>query len=149
MGLKTIFLLISFIILALVLATCQNIGPTTTESAPDAMPTEAPAEEETAEETEDAETNESEVTSSEDEQSEESASEETAPEESGSEAAVDVGEPTIFQIVQEQTEARFHIDEVLRGEDVTVVGKTSMVTGRRNHNQSRKSGANRDWPDSG
>ncbi|MBV7339633.1 hypothetical protein KFU94_67760 [Chloroflexi bacterium TSY] len=26
-------------------------------------------------------------------------------------------------------QARFHIDEILRGEDVTVVGKTSMVTG--------------------
>lgn len=58
MRLKTV-LLITFLTLALVLAACQNVGSTTTESAPDAAPdvaqdaapdvapTEAPAEEET------------------------------------------------------------------------------------------------------
>lgn len=34
-----------------------------------------------------------------------------------------------FRIVPEGTEARFHVDEVLLGEDKTVIGVTSLVTG--------------------
>lgn len=55
------------------------------------------------------------------------------------EASVDVGEVvqgvadaatgTTYVIDQEQSEARFYIDEVLRGEDVTVVGATNQIGG--------------------
>ena len=37
---------------------------------------------------------------------------------------------TLFEIVPEESEARFLIDEVLRGEDKTVVGTTNQITGR-------------------
>jgi polyisoprenoid-binding protein YceI len=38
-------------------------------------------------------------------------------------------EPSIFRIIQEESEARFYIDETLRGERVTVVGVTDQVAG--------------------
>jgi polyisoprenoid-binding protein YceI len=38
-------------------------------------------------------------------------------------------EPSIFRITQEESEARFYIDETLRGERVTVVGTTDQVAG--------------------
>ncbi|RME84350.1 MAG: YceI family protein [Caldilineae bacterium] len=38
--------------------------------------------------------------------------------------------PIIFEIVQEESEARFLIDEVLRGSDNTVVGSTDQVAGQ-------------------
>lgn len=38
--------------------------------------------------------------------------------------------PTIFEIIQTGSEARFLIDEVLRGEPTTVVGATDQVTGQ-------------------
>ena len=37
---------------------------------------------------------------------------------------------TLFEIVPEESEARFLIDEVLRGEDKTVVGTTNQITGQ-------------------
>ncbi len=37
---------------------------------------------------------------------------------------------TLFEIVPEESEARFLIDEVLRGEDKTVVGTTNQVSGQ-------------------
>lgn len=40
------------------------------------------------------------------------------------------GEQTTFEIVPGESEARFLIDEVLRGEDTTVVGTTDQVAGQ-------------------
>src|SRR5262245_49608660 len=39
-------------------------------------------------------------------------------------------ETTTFQIVPEESEARFFINEVLRGDPITVVGKTDQVAGQ-------------------
>lgn len=59
---------------------------------------------------------------------EEPAAEEPAAEEPAAEVAAS-GAAKTFQIVQEGTEARFYIDEVLMGSDKTVVGVTSLVEG--------------------
>ncbi|KAB8145560.1 YceI family protein [Chloroflexia bacterium SDU3-3] len=40
------------------------------------------------------------------------------------------GAPVVFEIVSAESEARFLIDEVLRGNPVTVVGKTDQVAGQ-------------------
>ncbi|MEZ4709382.1 MAG: YceI family protein [Caldilineaceae bacterium] len=45
------------------------------------------------------------------------------------ENAAAAGNAKMFQIVQDGTEARFYIDEVLMGKDKTVVGVTSQVEG--------------------
>jgi|HigsolmetaAR202D_1030399.scaffolds.fasta_scaffold10396_1 polyisoprenoid-binding protein YceI len=42
----------------------------------------------------------------------------------------------LFEIVANESEARFVIEEVLRGADVTVVGKTSMIAGQIEINPS-------------
>lgn len=55
-----------------------------------------------------------------------------APEqtEEAQEAVAPAGGLQIFEIVPEESEARFLIDEVLRGEPITVVGVTSLVVGQ-------------------
>lgn len=45
----------------------------------------------------------------------------------------------LFEIVANESEARFVIEEVLRGSDVTVVGKTSMIAGQIEINPSNLS----------
>ena len=40
------------------------------------------------------------------------------------------GSPTTFEIIPASSEARFHIDEVLRGAPITVVGATGQVAGQ-------------------
>ena len=54
---------------------------------------------------------------------------EAAVEEAASESADSTNSTQTFTIVQEGTEARFKINEILRGEEFEVVGVTSMVTG--------------------
>ncbi|PDW03448.1 YceI family protein [Candidatus Viridilinea mediisalina] len=46
------------------------------------------------------------------------------------EAPAPVGDAAIFELVPEESEARFLIDEVLRGDPITVVGVTSLVVGQ-------------------
>ncbi|MEM7798794.1 MAG: YceI family protein [Chloroflexota bacterium] len=56
--------------------------------------------------------------------------------------AVDAGgDATVFVIDAEQSEARFLIDEVLRGDDVTVVGVTNNLAGEMAINLSNPSSA--------
>jgi polyisoprenoid-binding protein YceI len=45
-------------------------------------------------------------------------------------AEAQAGVPRIFEIVQAESQARFLIDEVLRGEPITVVGSTDQVAGQ-------------------
>jgi polyisoprenoid-binding protein YceI len=45
-------------------------------------------------------------------------------------AATGASSPTVFQIVPEESQARFTIDEILRGEPKTVVGTTNQVAGQ-------------------
>ncbi|MCB0175011.1 MAG: YceI family protein [Anaerolineae bacterium] len=63
----------------------------------------------------------------------ETVEENVVPEEAAAEAepAEDVvTEPVIYEIVQSESEARFLIDEVLRGDPITVVGTTDQVAGQ-------------------
>jgi polyisoprenoid-binding protein YceI len=52
------------------------------------------------------------------------------PEATATPAPAAVAAPAIFEIVQAESEARFIIDEVLRGSPVTVVGVTDQVAGQ-------------------
>ena len=56
------------------------------------------------------------------------ATEEPAPEQD-QEPSAPTGGATVF-LISGDSEARFYIDEVLRGEDVTVVGVTDQVSGQ-------------------
>lgn len=53
-----------------------------------------------------------------------------APAATATTAPAPAAEPAIFEIVQAESEARFIIDEVLRGAPVTVVGATNQVAGQ-------------------
>jgi polyisoprenoid-binding protein YceI len=53
-----------------------------------------------------------------------------APAATATPAPAPAAEPAIFEIVQAESEARFIIDEVLRGSPVTVVGVTNQVAGQ-------------------
>ncbi len=53
-----------------------------------------------------------------------------APAATATTAPAPAAEPAIFEIVQAESEARFIIDEVLRGSPVTVVGVTNQVAGQ-------------------
>ncbi|MCP4166066.1 MAG: YceI family protein [Chloroflexi bacterium] len=55
---------------------------------------------------------------------------EEAPELAKQEAEPSSSAPAIFEIVQEESEARFIIKEVLRGDDKTVIGITDQVSGQ-------------------
>lgn len=59
------------------------------------------------------------------------ATEEAPSEESsaGTTAQAAQAERALFRIVPEQSEVRFNIDEVLRGQPITVVGRTNQVAG--------------------
>lgn len=48
----------------------------------------------------------------------------------GSAAGIEVSEPIIFEIEQDESRARYVIDEVLRGTPATVVGSTNQVAGQ-------------------
>ncbi|HSN73971.1 MAG TPA: YceI family protein [Anaerolineae bacterium] len=52
------------------------------------------------------------------------------PEATATTAPAAVAAPAIFEIIQAESEARFIIDEVLRGSPVTVVGVTDQVAGQ-------------------
>ncbi|TVR19366.1 MAG: YceI family protein [Anaerolineaceae bacterium] len=58
---------------------------------------------------------------------EEADAEEEATEEDTADTAT--GERLLYRIAQEQSEARFYIDEILAGEEITVVGTTNQVAG--------------------
>lgn len=60
----------------------------------------------------------------------EEAAAETATESNASSARPPAASPTIFEIVPTESEARFLIDEVLRGDPITVVGATDQVAGQ-------------------
>jgi polyisoprenoid-binding protein YceI len=118
-------------VLALVVVGCaatetaeQPTAASNTEAAtPTPEPTEpveeAAVEEPTATEAEDAESTEAESTEA----------TATPAEVVEAEAETASAGPTTFNIVPESSEARFTIDEVLMGNDKTVVGTTSDVTG--------------------
>ncbi len=53
-----------------------------------------------------------------------------APEATAATGDTAAGSPLIFEIVQAESQARFLIDEVLRGAPVTVVGTTDQVAGQ-------------------
>lgn len=58
------------------------------------------------------------------------ATEEAPPEESGANTSAQAAtERVLFRIVPEESEVRFNIDEVLRGQPITVVGRTNQVAG--------------------
>lgn len=63
-------------------------------------------------------------------ESAELATESPAVEPAAAEAEAASSQPTIFEIVPAQSQARFMIDEVLRGEPFTVVGVTDQVAGQ-------------------
>lgn len=94
---------------------------------PTAEPTTEPTTEPTAEVVEEPTTEDaaadSEATT--DETADEATADETADE-----AAAPLSEPVLYEIVPTESEARFLIDEVLRGEPVTVVGTTDQVAGQ-------------------
>ncbi len=108
---RTFFLAAVFVMMAVGLAACGSSDP---EPTPEAPPAETPV----------AQT----------EETEDNASPTSTP---GSEAAAEpdagtappAGGLRTFRIVPEGTEARFYIDEVLLGQDKTVIGVTSQVTG--------------------
>lgn len=106
---KKIGLLVGLMMLALTAVSCSVLQEPEEASAPIEA---APIEEEAAEVEPEAM-----------EESEEAAEEMDEP--------VDVVEsdPITFQIVQAESEARFLMDELLRGEPVTVVGVTDQVAG--------------------
>lgn len=69
-----------------------------------------------------------EVTTTEESPVTEGTSDSVAAEESGT--ATSTGELIVFEIEQSSSEARFYIDEVLRGSPFTVVGTTDQVAGQ-------------------
>jgi polyisoprenoid-binding protein YceI len=110
-------LLIGIVLTAgLLLAACQNTSSAPTEAAPveEAAPTEAPAEAAPAEEAAPTEA---------------PAEEAAAPADAAPVAEAGAAGPITFRFVTDGTEARFLIDEVLMGQDKTVVGVTSLVDG--------------------
>lgn len=112
---KRIGLLVGLMLLALTAVSCSVLQEPEEASAPiEAVPIEevAPVEEEAAVEPE-AETETEEMEETETEEMEETAE----------------SNPITFQIVQAESEARFTMDELLRGEPTTVVGVTDQVAG--------------------
>jgi polyisoprenoid-binding protein YceI len=55
---------------------------------------------------------------------------EAAPTSAAATSGAPSADQVLFQIVPEQSEARFRLDEVLRGEPKTVIGKTNQVAGQ-------------------
>ena len=90
-----------------------------------------------------AETTEATAAETATEEATEKATEEVAATEAAPEAAAEASAGTAlrFQIVPEGTEARFLIDEVLMGQDKTVVGVTSLVSGEITVDPVNPSGA--------
>jgi len=114
---KRMGLMIGLLLLALTAVSCSVLQEPEEASAPiEAAPIEevAPADEEAAE----VESDVSDVV-----EEPEEAAEEDEPVE-----VVD-NDPVTFQIVQAESEARFTMDELLRGEPTTVVGVTDQVAG--------------------
>ena len=111
---KKISLLVGLMMLALTAVSCSVLQEPEEASAPIEA---APIEEEAAE--------------AESEEMEEEAMEESeeAAEEMDEPVEVVESDPITFQIVQAESEARFSMDELLRGEPVTVVGVTDQVAG--------------------
>lgn len=99
--------------------------PLAPPTAAPASPTEAPAAP-TAEVAEASPTDAPEMETSEPEATDAPASSEAAA----------TATASLFEIVSGETEARFVIEEVLRGADVTVVGRSSMVAGQIEINPS-------------
>ena len=52
-----------------------------------------------------------------------------APQPQATQAPAATGEATLYRIVPDESEARFEIDEILRGEPFRVVGRTDQVAG--------------------
>jgi len=122
------------LLLALALAACggaqTEATPAAAEVTADAA-TEAPATEAAATEAATAEA-----------ATEAAATEAAATEEAATEAAVEPASGALtFQIVPESSEVRFLIDEVLMGQDKTVVGTTSLVSGEITVDPANPSGA--------
>jgi len=122
------------LLLALALAACggaqTEATPAAAEVTADAA-TEAPATEAAATEAATAEA-----------ATEAAATEAAATEEAATEAAVEPASGALtFQIVPESSEVRFLIDEVLMGQDKTVVGTTSLVSGEITVDPAKPTGA--------
>lgn len=98
---RSAFLIGIVLTAGLLLAACQNTSSVPTEVTPAeaAAPTEAPAEEA------------------------------AAPADAAPDAAASAAGPITFRFAADGTEARFLIDEVLMGQDKTVVGATALVEG--------------------
>lgn len=109
------------VLVALVAVAAYVLRPPAEASQPiEAVPIQA----EEAEEAVPTETNDDEAASTESEEAEDA--EATSAE---AEAESAVSEPVTFTIVQTESEARFSLGEILRGNPVTVVGVTDQVAG--------------------
>ncbi len=136
-----------YLLVVLILVLVAACGGDTTQSEPTAEPPTASAPTEAAAESESATTEEAanedkatEEDTAEEETASEEASESADSESTETEAASEsastteqaasvASNPRTFVIDPAQSEARFLIDEVLRGNPVTVVGVTSQVSG--------------------
>ena len=120
------------LLLALALAGCGGAQTQATPAAAEPAATEAAVTEAAA----------TEAAATEAAATEAAATEATAAEATAAEtAAQPAGEALRFQIVPESSEVRFLIDEVLMGQDKTVVGTTSLVSGEITVDPANPSGA--------
>ena len=122
---RTSLVLIALLITALLVAACQRDTAETT-TAPAVEATSAPVEEAAAAPAEAATAAPAQEEPAENEPAEEATV--VVLEEGAAEEAARA-DATTFTIVPDGTEARFYLDEVLLGNDVTVVGVTSLVEG--------------------